>query len=164
MSNVQDRIARTRRFFELDSWSLEAPDAWQHILTGACDDNDMYGDKSFNALDMGSMFSEYRVFGIACNDAFHYLIERMDAIFRVAGFVADDVRLALYEMPRPDDYTAADILTKVSTYTRIYIENKIEKDTQKEYCLVDLDQKKRTEADYWQVIKMVLGEIEVIAK
>lgn len=86
-------------------------------------------------------------------------LDRVDILF-----IADDVRLALYEMPRPDDYTAADILTKVSTYTRMHIENKIEKDTQEEYCLVDLDHKKRTVADYWQVIKMVLGEIEVIAK
>lgn len=86
-------------------------------------------------------------------------LDRVDILF-----IADDVRLALYEMPRPDDYTVADILTKASTYTRMYIENKIEKDTQEEYCLGDLDHKKRTEADYWQVIKMVLGEIEVIAK
>ena len=86
-------------------------------------------------------------------------LDRVDILF-----IADDVRLALYEMSRPDDYTVADILTKVSMYTRMYIENKMEKDTQEEYCYKDLDHKKRTEADYWQVIKMVLGEIEVIAK
>ena len=86
-------------------------------------------------------------------------LDRVDILF-----IVDDVLLALYEMPRPDDYTVADVLTKVSTYTRMYIKNKMEKDTQEEYCLEDLDHKKRTEADYWQVIKMVLGEIEVIAK
>ena len=86
-------------------------------------------------------------------------LDRVDILF-----IADDIRLALYEMPRPDDYTVADILTKVSMYTRMYIENKIEKDTQEEYCSEDLDHKKRTETDYWKVIKMVLEEIEVIAK
>lgn len=86
-------------------------------------------------------------------------LDRVDILF-----IADNVRLALYEMPRPDDYTVADILTKVSIYTRMYIENKIEKDTQEEYCYKDLDHKKRTEADYWQVIKSVIEQIEVIAK
>ena len=86
-------------------------------------------------------------------------LDRVDILF-----IADDVRLSLYEMPRPDDYTVADILTKVNMYTRMYIENKMEKDTQEKYCSNDLDHKKRTESDYWKVIKLVLGEIEVIAK
>lgn len=90
MSNIKDRIARTRRFFELDSWSLDAAEAWQHVLTGACDDDDLHGDKCFSALDMDSMFDEYRAFGSACNDAFHYLIEHVDVIFKLAGFVYID--------------------------------------------------------------------------
>lgn len=86
-------------------------------------------------------------------------LDRVDILF-----IADDVRLALYNMPRPDDYTAADVLAKVSMYTRMYIEDKIEKDTQEEYCFGDLDHKKRTEADYWRIVKSVLEQIEVIAK
>ena len=86
-------------------------------------------------------------------------LDRVDILF-----IADDVRLALYEMPRPDDYTVTDILTKTNTIVRMYIEDKITRDTEEKYCYCDLDNKKRTEADYWQVIKLVLGEIEVIAK
>ena len=86
-------------------------------------------------------------------------LDRVDILF-----IADDVRLALYEMPRPDDYTVADILTKTNTIVRMYIEDKITRDTEEKYCYGDLDHKKSTEADYWQVIKWVLGEIEVIAK
>ena len=78
--------------------------------------------------------------------------------------IADDVRIALYDMPRPDDYTVADVLTKVSMYTRMYIEDKIEREAEEEYCFGDLDHKKRTKEDYWNVIKMVLEQIEVIAK
>lgn len=78
--------------------------------------------------------------------------------------IADDVRIALYEMPRPDDYTVADILTKVNMYSRMYIEDKMEREAQEEYCFGDLDHKKRTESDYWHVIKLVLEQIEVIAK
>lgn len=90
MENIKDRIARTRRFFELDSWSLDAAEAWQHVLTGACDDDDLHGDKCFNALDMDSMFNEYRAFDSACNDAFHSLIEHVDVMFKLAGFVYID--------------------------------------------------------------------------
>lgn len=90
MDNIKDRIARTRRFFELDSWSLEAAEAWQHVLTGACDDDDLDGDKCFSALDMDSMFNEYRAYSRACNDAFHSLIEQVDVIFKLAGFVYID--------------------------------------------------------------------------
>lgn len=86
-------------------------------------------------------------------------LDRVDILF-----IADNIRLALYEMPRPDDYTVADILTKTNTIVRMYIEDKITRDTEETYCYGDLDHKKRTEVDYWQVIKLVLGEIEVIAK
>lgn len=90
MNNIKYRIARTRRFFELDSWSLDAAEAWQHVLTGACDDNDLNGCKRFSALDMDSMFNEYRACSSACNDALHYLIEHVDVIFKLAGFVYID--------------------------------------------------------------------------
>ena len=49
------------------------------------------------------MFNEYRVFGIACNDAFHYLIEHMDAMFRVAGFVYIDGENGAVEFVRGDN-------------------------------------------------------------
>lgn len=78
--------------------------------------------------------------------------------------IADDVRMGLYDMPRPDDYTVADVLTTVNMYTRMYIEDKIEHEAQEEYCFGDLDHKKRTESDCWHVIKLVLEQIEVIAK
>lgn len=103
MSNIQDRIARTRHFFNLDSWSLEAPDAWQHVLTGACDDDDMYSNDSFNALDMDNMFNEYRMFGIACNDAFRFLIEHTDAVLRLAGFIYIDGENGAVEFTRNDN-------------------------------------------------------------
>lgn len=118
MTSINDRLDRTRAFFKFDSWSMDAADAWQHVLNGACDDDDLNGDKSFSALDM----------------------------------------------PRPDDYTVADVLTKVTMYTRMYIEDKMERETQENYCFGDLDHKKRTESDYWRVIKLVLEQIEVIAK
>nr|DAF81114.1 MAG TPA: hypothetical protein [Caudoviricetes sp.] len=78
--------------------------------------------------------------------------------------IADDVRMALYDMPRPDDYTVADVLTQAIMSTRMYIEDKIECEAQEEYCFGDLDHKKRTKSDYWHVIKLVLEQIEVIAK
>ena len=86
-------------------------------------------------------------------------LDRVDILF-----IADDVRLALYEMPRPDDYTVADILTKTKTIVRMYIEDKMTQDTEETYCYDDLDHKKRTESDYWKVIMLVPREIEVIAK
>ena len=90
MSNMQNRTARTRNFFKLDSWNMDAADAWQHILTGACDDDDLYDNNSFNSLDMDNMFNEYRMFGIACNNAFHYLISNIDKTLRIAGFIYVD--------------------------------------------------------------------------
>ena len=68
MSNMQDRTARTRDFFKLDSWSMDAADAWQHILTGACDDDDLYDNNRFNALDMDGMLG--RCNKIHCRDQF----------------------------------------------------------------------------------------------
>lgn len=35
---------------------------------------------------------------------------------------------------------------------------------EEEYCMGDLDNKQRTKEDYWHVIKLVLEQIEVIAK
>ena len=81
------RTDRTRKFFQLDSWNMDAADAWQHVLNGACDDEDLQGYKGFSALDMDDMFNEYRAFGMACNDAFHYLIDNVDATIHIAGFI-----------------------------------------------------------------------------
>ena len=84
------RTDRTRDFFKLDTWDIDAADAWQHVLNGACDDHDLHEDAEFSALDMSDMFNEYRAFGRACNDAFHYLIDNVDAIMRIAGFIYID--------------------------------------------------------------------------
>lgn len=78
--------------------------------------------------------------------------------------IVSEVREDLYNMPRPDDYTVADILTKVDIYAGAYIELLIEDDTKVEYCIDDLCEKQRTKEDYWHVIKLVLEQIEVIAK
>lgn len=103
MSNTQDRIARTRRFFELDSWDRDAAAAWHHVLTGAHDEDDLHGDKSFSALDMDNMFSEYRAFGRACNDAFHYLIEHIDEFNYLAGVIYIDGDNGAVEFANTDD-------------------------------------------------------------
>lgn len=87
MTKVNDRLDRTRAFFKFDSWSIDAADAWQHITTGACDNDDLNGDKSFTALDMDNMFNEYRAFGRACNDSFHHVIDNVDELMHLAGFV-----------------------------------------------------------------------------
>lgn len=86
-SQIKTRTDRTRDFFKFADWSIDAADAWQHIVDGACDDDDLRDGQSFSALDMSDMFNEYRAFGKACNDAFHYLVDNADAIVRIAGFV-----------------------------------------------------------------------------
>ena len=68
--------------------------------------------------------------------------------------IAADVREALYNMPRPADYSVSDILTQADIYAGAHIE----------VCMGDLDNKQRTKEDYWHVIKLVLEQIEVIAK
>lgn len=78
--------------------------------------------------------------------------------------IADDVRAALYDKPRPADYSVADILTQVDTRVRGYIEACIWMDAHTSYCIDDLCKKQRTKEDYWNIIKMVLEQIEVIAK
>lgn len=78
--------------------------------------------------------------------------------------IASEVREALYEKPRPADYTVADILRTVKIYAGSYIELRMEEDTDTEYDMSDLCEKQRTKEDYWQVIKKVLEKIEVIAK
>lgn len=91
MSNqTETRTDRTCKFFQLDSWNMDAADAWQHILNGACDDEDLHGYKEFSALDLSDMFNEYRAFGRACNDAFHHVIDNVDELMRLAGFIYID--------------------------------------------------------------------------
>lgn len=102
MSNVNDRIARTRRFFQYDSWSWEAPEAWSHVLTGACDDTDLNGDNMFTMLDVDNMFSDYMTFCVACNDAFHFLIDNVDSMFKLAGFIYIDGETGAVEFARED--------------------------------------------------------------
>lgn len=78
--------------------------------------------------------------------------------------IARDVRITLYDKPRPYDYTVADILTEANVLTGMYIEYEMERGTKEEYCMGDLDNKQRTKSDYWYVIKLVLEQVEVIAK
>lgn len=78
--------------------------------------------------------------------------------------IARDVRITLYEKPRPYDYTVADILTEAKVLADMYIEDKMERGTEKEYCICDLCDKQRTKEDYWNVIEMVLEQVNVIAK
>ena len=78
--------------------------------------------------------------------------------------IAESVRDILYSMPRPADYTVANILAKTNMVTHVYIERILEEEVEEDYCFGDLDNKQRTKKDYWQVIKSVIEQIEVIAK
>lgn len=78
--------------------------------------------------------------------------------------IAASVRDILYSMQRPADYTVANILAKTQMVANVYIERIIEEEAEEDYSFADLDNKQRTKSDYWQVIKMVLEQIEVIAK
>ena len=78
--------------------------------------------------------------------------------------IAASVRDILYSMPRPADYTVANILAKTNMVTHVYIERILEEEVEEDYCFADLDNKQRTKKDYWQVIKSVIEQIEVIAK
>lgn len=78
--------------------------------------------------------------------------------------IAASVRDILYSMPRPADYTVANILAKTNMVTHVYIERILEEEVEEDYCFGDLDNKQRTKKDYWQVIKSVIEQIEVIAK
>lgn len=78
--------------------------------------------------------------------------------------IAASVRDILYSMPRPADYTVANILAKTNMVTHVYIERILEEEVEEDYCFADLNSKQRTKKDYWQVIKSVIEQIEVIAK
>lgn len=78
--------------------------------------------------------------------------------------IAASVRDILYSMPRPSDYTVANILAKTNMVVHVYIERILEEEAEENYCFADLDNKQRTKLDYWQVIKAVIEQIEVIAK
>ena len=78
--------------------------------------------------------------------------------------IAASVRDILYSMPRPADYTVANIIAKAKMVANVYIERILEEETEENYCFSDLDNKQRTKKDYWQVIKNVLEKIEVITK
>lgn len=78
--------------------------------------------------------------------------------------ITESVREILYSMPRPDDYTVADVITKAGMIVRMYIENIMEQEAEEEYSYADLDNKQRTKLDYQYVTKKVLEQIEVIAK
>lgn len=69
----------------------------------------------------------------------------------------------LYAMPRPADYTVADIIDQAIYEVHTHVEWIIEC-AGKDYCIGDLDNKQRTKSDYWQVIKEVLTRIDAIIK
>lgn len=78
--------------------------------------------------------------------------------------ITECVREALYEMPRPTDYSVADILSTVTFYVNIQMEINMTRDIKETCCYGDLDNKQRTKSDYWQVMNEVLTQIKVIAK
>lgn len=78
--------------------------------------------------------------------------------------ITESVREALYEMPRPADYSVADILATVNIYVNTQIDVYMACDTEETFCYGDLDNKQRTKEDYWHVMKLVLEQIKVIAK
>lgn len=78
--------------------------------------------------------------------------------------IAASVRDILYSMPRPADYTVANIIAKTKIVANVYIERILEEEMEEDYCFADLDNKQRTKKDYWQVIKLIIEQIEVIAK
>lgn len=78
--------------------------------------------------------------------------------------IAASVRDILYSMPRPADYTVANIIAKAKMVANVYIERILEEEVEEDYCFADLNNKQRTKKDYWQVIKSVIEQIEVIAK
>lgn len=78
--------------------------------------------------------------------------------------ITECVREALYGMPRPTDYSVADILSTVNLYVNIQMEINMTCDTNETCCYGDLDNKQRTKSDYWQVMNEVLTQIKVIAK
>lgn len=77
--------------------------------------------------------------------------------------LSGDTREELYAMPRPEDYTVIDILNQANYEINTWIEF-LMWNAGKDYSLADLDNKERTKSDYWQVIKKVAEEIDVIIK
>lgn len=92
-SQIKTRTDRTRDFFKLDDWNMDAADAWQHIVNGAGDDDDLHGYKSFSALDLSDMFNEYRAFEKACNDAFAARVPKKKRL--PSGSLAEFMKIAL---------------------------------------------------------------------
>lgn len=77
--------------------------------------------------------------------------------------IVADTCQELYAMPRPADYTVADILDQANYEVRIYIEWILE-NAGKDYMFGDLDNKQRTKEECWQVTKKVLEKIDAIIK
>lgn len=49
--------------------------------------------------------------------------------------ITKSVREILYSMPRSDDYTVADVITKAGMIVRMYIENIMEQEAEEEYSM-----------------------------
>ena len=71
-NNMSARVARTRRFFEYECYDIDPVSVFLNVTTGACDNEDTYGAKYFNALDMDDMFREYAAFEKAISEGVSY--------------------------------------------------------------------------------------------
>lgn len=91
-NNMSARVARTRRFFEYECYDIDPVSVFLHVTTGACDDEDTYGTKYFNALDMDDMFREYAAFEKAINEGVSYFCNHSECMdtTRLVGFIYID--------------------------------------------------------------------------
>lgn len=90
--NMSDRVARTRDFFEYETYDLNPVNVFYHVTIGACDDEDTFGVKYFNALDMNDLFIEYAAFEKAINEGVSYFCNHSECmdITRLVGFIYID--------------------------------------------------------------------------
>lgn len=88
---TNERVARTRSFFEYECYDINPVIVFLHVTTGACDDEDTYGTKHFNALDMDDMFREYASFERAVSEGVSFFCNTDCAdITRLVGFIYID--------------------------------------------------------------------------
>lgn len=91
-NNMSDRVARTRDFFEYETYDINPINVFRHVTIGACDDEDACGAKHFTALDMDDLFIEYAAFEKAINDGVSYFCNHSECmdITRLVGFLYID--------------------------------------------------------------------------
>lgn len=113
-NNMSARVARTRRFFEHECYDINPVSVFLHVTTGACDDEDTYGAKYFNALDMDDMFREYAAFEKAVSDGVSYFCNTdcTDTV-REVGFIFIDGETGELEFVPIWDCGELDLITAV---------------------------------------------------